>query len=395
MPKPSRRRTVKSRKTVKEAIFEGVVRDLASDGAGVLSHPDGRTYFVPGVWPGERVEVKPTGRRGSVGFGRIHRVLEASATRRQPRCPHQGHSEESCGGCPWMGFAYDAQCQAKARRIAGLLAHMSADAAVLQPLIAAKNEWSYRNRAQLKTDGETLGFMASGTNGIIDVEQCAVLSLENQVQLAKLRSRLPANEWRTDRRKGIHWHSLDIDDRMSEVQVDKRLPFRQGNSAQNTVMRNWLAETIATLDAEQQVLELFCGDGNFSEILAGHFKQVVAAEGSEDSLAELAAKKLGPVTGQRVDLYSADAVSGLASANKGAGVLVLDPPRDGLVIRKPLINKLNKLETIIYISCNPATWARDCRDFLDSGFKLKVVTPIDLFPQTPHVEIMSVLSRHR
>ncbi len=396
------------KKSRQEAAFEGTVRDIASDGRGVVLHPDGRAFFVAGAWLGERVLVTPTGRKGDVGFGEVREVLEPSPDRRPPPCAHHGTAADRCGGCPWMFINYSAQLNAKAARLQGLVerllaadpravkaadgeAHVSAS--VLQPIQAAPAELGYRNRAQFKTDGLALGYMAAGSNQLVDVQACPVLNSNNQEHLAALRALLPSAEWKSDKRRGIYWHTLDIDDQLTEARLDGRLPFRQGNTEQNGFMRDWLATQIQALEPSEQVLELFAGAGNFTEILSHHFEAVIAVEGDNESIAALGQLADQGVSATRCDLFSEDQVSLLVQKCRSATVLVLDPPRDGLRIRLPIIQGLKKLETVIYVSCDPATWARDCRDFLQAGFVLELVQPVDQFPQTPHVELLSVLRR--
>lgn len=393
MPKSPRHTRKRGGQRRFEPLFEGTVRDLASDGRGVVGHPDGRTFLVSGVWLGEAVRVQPTGQRGSTGFGVAAAILEAAPERRTPPCPHHGFTPQHCGGCPWQFVDYTAQCRAKHQRIADLLGRMAVDSGVLQPLVPAPSEWHYRNRAQFKTDGERLGYLPGGSHQIVDVEHCGVLSPVNANTLAGLRARLPEADWRPVRRARARWHTIDIDDAIEGFQLDRRLSFRQGNSAQNRVMQDWLRGVVQPLDRAAPVVELFCGDGNFTGVLAEHFQTVLGVEGDREALDRLDGQGLEGVSTKPCNLFEPDAVSGLVRRLRDTRILVLDPPRDGLPTREILLGAMKKLEVILYISCDPATWARDCADFLDRGFALTEVVPLDLFPQTPHVELLSFLER--
>lgn len=392
---PKHRRTPKKTlgKKALDAPFEGDVRDLASDGRGIVSHPDGRVFFVAGCWVGERVLVKPTGRKGNVGFGIVESVLNPGAERREPGCSKHGFDHDKCGGCPWMFVSYEAQCQQKHRRVASHVQRLGVGTEVVREIIPAPGPLGYRNRAQFKTDGTTLGYVASNSNNLVDVVNCPVLNPHNQAVLEALRQQLPNKLWRADRRHGVYWHTLDIDDTSAVASLDARLPFRQGNSAQNAVMRQWLSDAVVGLDPSLPVLELFAGGGNFTEILAQHFGSVVAAEGDEQCIAALTELSNPAITPVRADLFNLGDVESLVRSCSHTKVLILDPPRDGWGMRGPFIKSMKKLQTIIYISCDPATWARDCADLLAADFSLQEVVPIDLFPQTPHVEIMSILQR--
>jgi 23S rRNA (uracil1939-C5)-methyltransferase len=262
---------------------------------------------------------------------------------------------------------------------------------VLKPIMTSPKPLAYRNRAQFKTNGHQLGYLASGSHSLIDVTHCAVLNDASNLQLAKLRSQLPNTEWRG--RRGQPWHSIDIDDQIRAPSINARLPFRQGNTEQNAAMREWLAQQIAQMDPSMEVLELFCGDGNFTTVLAQQFTQVHGVEGDSAAVAALMAQGWSGVSAETLNLFDSTAVETLARRQSHTQLLVLDPPRDGLKVRLPLLKHLRELETVVYISCDVASWARDCVEFMAHGFALTQVQPLDMFPQTPHIEVLSILHR--
>ena len=389
MPKRWHDGKTQARKKPQEPDFAGVVRDLASDGRAVVAHPDGRAFLVAGAWLGERLRVRPLNTPGRMAQGMLVEVIEPSAVRVDPVCGYQGFGAGDCGGCGWGFVSYDAQCAAKVARIQQRVEQLGATDSVIQPFIPSDQSTGYRNRAQLKTDGQRLGYLAAGSHQLIDVEHCPVLTPANQSALARLRGQLPNQDWRPARRRD-QWRTIDIDDQIEQPSLDQRLPFRQGNDVQNARMCAWLADQITALDANASVMELFAGSGNFTSILVNHFSRVLAVEGhttAVEALTQLSER----VTARAVDLFNEAAVIELARLCADIQVLVLDPPRDGLKIRAPFLEVMKQLETIVYISCDSATWARDCRDFITAGFELTTVQPIDLFPQTPHVEVLSVL----
>ena len=391
MPK-HRRQSTRNRKTVVTAsAFIGRVRDMASDGRAVVADAQGRAYLVSGAWLDEVVEVQPTGQKGSVGFGRTVAIVESSAARCEPVCPYQGDLDTHCGGCSWMRVDYEEQLRVKQGRVSAQLEKMAVALSVLKPIMASPKPLAYRNRAQFKTNGHQLGYLASGSHSLIDVAHCAVLNDANNVQLATLRSQLPNPKWRGSRAQP--WHSIDIDDQNRAPSVNARLPFRQGNTEQNVVMREWLARQVAHMDSAMPALELFCGDGNFTTVLAQQFTQVHGVEGDSAAVAALMARGLSGVSAETLNLFDSTAVGALARRQSQTQLLVLDPPRDGLKVRLPLLKHLRELETVVYISCDVASWARDCADFMAHGFELTEVQPLDMFPQTPHIEVLSVLSR--
>ena len=393
MPKHRPRKKTKGAKNYSEPAFMGVVRDLTSDGLGVVEHPDGRVFFVAGVWPGETLEVRPSGRRGKAFLGQPANITGPDANRRMAPCVHHGISERHCGGCPWMFMAYDAQCSAKFQRLQRVLADLASPGTQVDPLLRAPEELGYRNRAQFKTDGRQLGYVAAGTHQLVDVDACPILTTGAAQHLATLRSQLPNPDWQRKKGAGNPWLTLAVDDDLAEHSEGRRFGFRQGNTAQNQRMREWLANTTAPLPAHWQVLELFAGTGNFTGLLAQHFDHVVALEGDQQAALTLQEKLGAGVAVQSTDLFVAKNVTAIAQLYSDTQLLVLDPPRDGLPVREPLIEGLAQLRAVIYISCNAATWRRDCLDFLAAGFELHRVTPVDLFPQTSHLEILSLLVR--
>jgi len=216
-----------------EAAFEGRVRDLTSDGRGVVSHPDGRTFFVPGLWLDEVAEIRVVGRQGKVGLGQVITLKKADPQRREAPCRHHGYSPNHCGGCPWMFMPYEAQGAAKLRRLQSTLESLGDSSTRLDGLLAAPEELGYRNRAQLKTDGSKLGYVAAGTRTLVDITDCPILTASNGETLTSLRKALPNPTWRARKQE---WQTIDLDDTLKGPSLNQRLPFRQGNTQQNVVI---------------------------------------------------------------------------------------------------------------------------------------------------------------
>jgi len=375
--------------------FTGEVRDLASDGRGVVVHPQGRTFFVPGVWLGEAGEFRVTGLKGRIGFAELISADEEARhlSRVTPACEHHGFSENTCGGCPWQFMAYEQQLAAKQARVQKAMKRLACEDKV-QPILASPQQLGYRNRAQLKTDGRKLGYMAANSNQLVDVGACPVLSQHNQQTLQHLRALLPNAEWRPTAKQ--KWTSLDIDESVSAdtASVDSRLPFQQANTQQNAVIRSWLAEGLSRYAAGKSVLELFCGSGNLTEVIAASCAQsTLAVEAVETALEGLKARKLQNVSTLACNLFSEIDAEKLLPHVKTAEILVLDPPREGLKVSKPLFVKKSVIQQVFYISCDLATFSRDLGVFMENGFKVVEVQPLDMSPQTPHIELMAVLSK--
>ena len=369
--------------------FELVIRDLASDGRGVGEAPDGQVVFVGSAWVSERVYVRRT-RQGAQTSTQLINVIDACEERVEPVCPH--HFENQCGGCPWMFVSYEAQLSAKADRLRASLESLNATQIV--PIVhPSPRQWGYRNRAQLKTNGKALGYLAANSHNIADVGVCPILTEPNQAQLMELREELPNNKWRPKARQ--KWVTLDIDDQRSSALVNQRQPFRQANDEQNATMSRWLGRTLESLSSPDGLLELFCGSGNLTSVLAGSFPdhQITAVEGDEDALEALLSLELPNVRTQRRNLFSARDIETLAATLSGSQGIVLDPPRDGLKERDAFTSIFSKSPWVVYISCNLATWQRDAHFLREHGLVLTQVEGLDMFPQTPHLEVLSVFER--
>ena len=380
---------VRRRVPPKTDEFEILIRDLASDGRGVGEAPDGQVVFVAGVWLGELVRVRRT-RQGATTDTLFLEVIEAHDHRVTPACTY--HRQGQCGGCPWMFMGYEAQVSAKQVKLASALVSLSATHLGCR-VNGSVRQLGYRNRAQLKTNGRELGYLGASSHDLADIETCAVLTDSNQMLLSRLRDTLPNSAWRP--RSKQKWITLDIDDQRDAPIIDKRQPFRQANDGQNAVMRDWLADKLAALVPEGPVLELFCGNGNLTSVIAecNPHAQVVAVEGDEAALEALATRNIASVTTERVNLFDDRQIRALISALPSINGVVLDPPRDGLKARDAFGSVFSECSWVVYISCNLATWQRDAQFLHEQGLRLTQVEGLDMFPQTPHLEVLSVFER--
>ncbi len=376
--------------------FEGRVRDIASDGRAVVAHPEGPVVFVPGLWLEELARIRVTAARGRAWQGEVVELLEPSPARRPAPCPHHGFSTAAaatpaCGGCPWMFVDYPEQLACMQHRVERAFERLGA-ADRVEPVWASPQVLGYRNRAQLKTDGEVVGFVAAGSRRIAPVQDCPVLSPHNRELLQHLRAQLPNPAWRPRRRDA--WTTLDIDEevQVQTVSVNARLPFRQANDAQNARMRDWLASLAAAFSG-RSVLELYCGAGNFTEVLSAAGASVLAVEGDDAAVDALQRRNLPGVSVRRANLFAEDAFEQLSPGPGSFEALVLDPPRDGLKVTRGLVPKRSQLHTVAYISCDLATLARDVAFFQQHGFGVVSVQPLDQFPHTPHIECLVHLGR--
>ena len=372
--------------------FEARVRDLASDGRGIVAHPEGRVFFVPGVWIDEQACFEITELKGRTGTARLVELVQATPERVAVDCVYHGFDKQHCGGCGWMFMGYEQQLTAKQNRVQQAVSKLFGGFEVAE-ILRSPRELGYRNRAQLKTDGHQLGYMAPGSHSLIDVQTCAVLNAHNQHTLSTLRSHLPSANWKT---KSKQWISLHIDDdiQASDVQLNARRPFRQGNSEQNDVMRDWVRNKLSPTSPKSKILELFAGSGNFTEVLhAAGWSSVFAIDSFLPAVNTLRERSLSGVESICLNLDAPNITDQFGKEIASVEALLLDPPRQGMKYLYQILKFASRLKSVAYVSCDIATFARDCAALKDAGFAPVEVQPLDLFPQTPHVEVMSLFRK--
>ncbi len=377
-------------------IFSGRIRDISSEGHGVVDHPEGRVFFVRGTWPGDEGEFIVESRSKKYGIARIGKLEKRSPAKLESLCPHFGWEAGQCGGCPWITVQYEAQLEQKQKRVEYLiqrnrLASEGFNALRIQP---SPKIYGYRNRAQFKTNGQVLGYVSPETKEIAAIEDCLILSDKNRETLKKLKAQLPRPDWKP--KPPYFWNFIDVNDSTpaDSTAINRRLPFQQGNSEQNEFMKNWVREMLGVQNKTQTVIELFGGSGNFTEVLCElGFTKINSAELSPQAVSTLNAKKIPGVACFEVDLYKPNEWKKIPKEIQESEILFLDPPREGFSLLDKFIEPLKKLHTIVYISCEPYQWAGDIKNLVESGWKLKEAQPVDQFPHTPHIELLCVLEK--
>jgi len=375
--------------------FQAKISNLSQKGMGVAKHPDGRLFFVRGVWPGEVCDLKIVEKEHAnkkYGFASLQKIITVSPNRQDVPCPHFGFEPGQCSGCPWLFINYEEQLREKEKKLCFMLDKNGFENIQPKPIKASEKNTHYRNRCQLKTDGQTLGFVTEDSHHIAPIDSCLILNakMNDLVKIAK--EKIQSESCQPE--KGKKWKTIDLDDEMDPAAIafNKRRPFKQGNSGQNLAMKGWLTEKLSEIDRKFEVLELFCGNGNFTkDIVSRGFKKITVCEVNQEAINSLLKQKY-PVNPIIADLTKRDGWEILRENAINANVLVLDPPREGLH-RVRELNKFNKLQKMIYISCNSDSFIRDCKALTQTGWEINEIQPIDLFPQTPHIELLTVLTR--
>ena len=406
--------------------FELELTAMAHGGSALGRH-EGRVIFVPYTIPGETVRVELVEARTRWGRGRLLEILDPSPHRVEPPCPYFG--PEKCGGCHFQQISYEAQAEYKRDVVVDQLARLGGlhDANV-QEIIGAAQPWAYRNHAQFSTTTEgQLGFLTADTHHVVPVEECLVLD----PLLDELRAALDM-EWPELHRLSLRCGSatgdrmavfelnqyedfdIEVDFAVScvilladgeavvlmgnaylEEQVagrDYRISansFFQVNTAGAEALVALVQQALAPTSSDT-LLDLYCGVGLFGLSLADQVERVLGVEADPSAAADFRHNARGM---DHVELIEGKAQSVLPRIKEPVDLLLLDPPRSGA--GQGIIDQVAHLKPrrIAYVSCDPATLARDARHLGESGFLLQEVQPVDLFPQTYHVEAVALFAR--
>ncbi len=379
------------------------IDSLAAGGDGVARAPDGRVVFVPFTAPGDLVRVAVEQRRPRFSRARVTELLTASASRVEPRCSVFG----DCGGCTWQHLDYATQLEAKRDIVAAALARIGGLEVPEVSITPSPSPYGYRLRARLHVEAGRIGYRRRRSNALCPVAACPVLLPALDAELARLAAGPPLEdgEWELAC-AGARVRSIRLDDARKGTDDELRLPvaeeelrlspgvFAQANAL---LLEPLLERVLAAAGSGRLAVELFAGGGLFTLPLGRRFERVVAVESDEaavsDLRANLAASGLESV---RVVARRLEALDGpeLGLGGEAPELVLLDPPRTGLP-RHGLERVLALgAERIVYLSCDPATLARDLRALCGpASFRLETVEAFDLFPQTSHVEVLATLER--
>lgn len=393
-------------------------------GGSALGRHEGRVIFVPYTIPGETVRVELVETRTRWGRGRLLEVLEPSPHRVEPPCPYFG--QDKCGGCQFQHIEYEAQAEYKREVVIDQLARLGGlpDANVHE-IVGAADPWAYRNHVQFHTTPQgQLGFLTADTHDVIPIEECLIID----PLLEELWAGLDM-EWPQLHRLSLRCGSV-TGDRMAifelneyedfDIEVDFAVScvilladgevavlmgnahleeqvagrdyrisadsFFQVNTAGAEALVALVRESLAPTSSDS-LLDLYCGVGLFGLSLADRVGRVVGVEADPSAAADF---RVNSRQMEHVTLIEGKAQAVLPRIEEPPDLLVLDPPRSGA--GRAVIEQIARLKArrIAYVSCDPATLARDAQHLAESGFELREVQPVDLFPQTYHVESVAL-----
>ena len=385
---------------------------------------DGRAVFVPYALPDEKVRVRMVEEKRGHVRAELVEVLEASLERIAPRCRHFGE----CGGCHYQHLDYETQLAVKRQvlveqfqRIAGI------DDPPVEAVVPSPAKWHYRNAVQFsQTEDGRLGYQAARSHAVVAISECflpeeginalwpqlnlepvpglkrielrqadngGMLVLEGEDELPpEMELELPISAVYLSPERGP---MIMAGDEFGIIEILGRpFSFNAGSFFQvNTTQAEAMVKHVLDLlplTAETTALDVYCGVGLFSAFMAPRVKQLIGIEASPLACEDFA---INLDAFDNVVLYQDEAEKVLPTLEVQADVVVVDPPRAG--IKPQALDALVEMgaETLVYVSCDPATLCRDVKRLLAAGYRLERITPFDLFPQTYHIETVVLLKK--
>jgi 23S rRNA (uracil1939-C5)-methyltransferase len=423
---------------------------LAHGGDAVARTAEGETVFVRYGCPGDKVRARVVAEHPRYLNAVVTEVLESSPDRVEAPCPYFGE----CGGCQWQHVSYERQLDAKRQAISDTLERIGRTTAEVDGTVASPRQYGYRNRVELHAgligNRTELGYSALGEERLVPVALCLLLPDRHQkapgalggvlrylsrdprtgpvsrvgMRVAEHGGDVSVDVWtppgpfprqmagkavtqatgarsvvrvmtREDRRRGIAGVEVlageaTWSEALGEFEYAVSAPsFFQANTA---VAEGMVSAVLGALQASERdrVLDLYAGVGTFTLPLAETGAEVTAVEGSGSAVRDL--RRNLEENGVFADVAPGDAARALEELGR-FDLAVVDPPRTGM--RPEAIDELvaSSPRRIAYVSCDPATLARDARTLADAGYAIGRVTPFDLFPQSFHVETVAVFDR--
>jgi 23S rRNA (uracil1939-C5)-methyltransferase len=345
-----------------------VVEQIAFGGKGLGRLDSGKVCFVPGVIPGERVVVRIQRERASYAEAGLERVVEASPDRIAPECRVYGR----CGGCRYQHITYEGQLEIKRGQVADVLRRLGGVADVkVEPTVPSPDQFGYRNRVTVHVRRGVVGFFSEGSNRVVNVTRCPIATAAVNALLADLRASRPRDGEYPLREPG------------------EFRGFRQVNDGAAQALQEVVADFAAP--GGGLLVDAYCGAGFFAKRLRTMFRLVIGIEWSTDAV------RAARENTRAEEIYLLGDVqrhlpAALGAAEAAETTVLLDPPAEGLtdgVADQLLVREPARL---LYVSCDPATLARDLRR-LSQKFRVVRVRPVDMFPQTAEVEVATLLEK--
>jgi len=356
-------------------IVDLKIEDIAFGGKGV-GREQGKAIFVPYTIEGETVSAEILREKKQFAEAELVEVKGSSPHRVTPKCPYFGR----CGGCAYQHMDYEHQLVIKWRQVRSVLQRIGKLKDIpLRPIISSPKQYKYRNRITVHAQDGVIGFFRRDSHRLIDIERCPISCDEVNQALTELRERNP--------RDGHYTLRTSPSPRV----------FSQTNDEVADALRDLIIDLVPP--NQDLLVDAYCGAGFFAKALLNKFERVVGIDWDKFAIAaakEAATEKETYLAGDveeelaRSDGFLAGEAETRRLGSRRSLTLILDPPATGLStgVRHSILDLVPT--TLIYISCNPATLARDLNE-LQEKLTIQSVTPLDMFPQTAEIEAVAHL----
>lgn len=361
-------------------VLKVTIKKLDHFGRGI-AYEDNHIIFVFDALTDEEVMIKITKLKKDIAEAIVLNYLTVSPKRIKPLCPYY----QLCGGCHLSHMDIKEQLIYKENKVKEIMnKYAKLDTKVIEPIIGT-SQYYYRNKANLKIKGNKIGYYKEGTNELVPINECLLLDKRINALLPTIKAkdtvtiRVGEEVMIDSSRPYITMHVGNY-----RYQVSPSA-FFQVNNEGCLKLYNKIKE-YAALTGHEQVLDLYCGVGSIDLFLAKEAKEVHGIEINESAINDAKANaKLNHITNISFEVGDITKIE----IDYQADVIVIDPPRSGLT--KEVINWLQncKATKIIYVACDPLTLARDLKAL--TNYEVKALTPLDMFPNTYHVENIALL----
>ncbi len=359
------------------------IEDVAFGGKGV-AREQGKAVFVPYTIEGELVSAEIVREKKQFAEAELVQVKESSSDRVTPQCPYFGR----CGGCAYQHISYEHQLAIKWRQVRDALQRIGKLKDVpMRPIIPSPKQYGYRNRITVHAQDGVIGFFRRDSHRLIDIERCPISRDEVNRALAELRAQPYVRDGHYTLRTSSSARA-----------------FSQTNDEVADMLRDFIVDLVPP--NQELLIDAYCGAGFFAKALLDKFERVIGIDWDRFAIAaarENATDKETYIAGdveEELRRSLVDAVEAAVSAanldalrvRTRATTLIVDPPATGLSasVRKAIADLAPA--TLVYVSCNPPTLARDLKE-LQEKFAINSVTPLDMFPQTAEIEVAVYLSK--
>lgn len=336
------------------------IEDIAFGGKGV-GRLQGKAIFVPFTIEGERISARIVREKKQFAEAELEEIVEPSPQRVEAPCPYFGR----CGGCSYQQMDYAHQLEVKTKQVEQALRRIARiEHPPMRSIIPSPKPYQYRNRITVHAEDGVVGYYRRDAHKLIDVKECPIARPEVNAALTELRARRPQEGHYTLRAHSGPRVFAQTNDEVAEALAQ-------------------LVESI--LPNEQSLLvDAYCGAGFFARRLRAKFGKVIGIEWDRFAIAAAEENAAGNESYIAGDV-EIELTRMLTGADLAATSVIIDPPATGLSAstRRALLD--HPPNTLVYVSCNPPTLARDLHE-LQARFAIRSVTPLDMFPQTAEIE---------